>query len=220
MPFLVGGYELRSCTAVLPDQGVWSARADLVGGKAPPVGARASVNLGDLTLTGTIRIAEVVAGRAEVFVVGGSDGWGKTVKRRVYRADNGVKLAKVAQDLASDAGETLGLLGALAGAVLGYAWVRPEGLASFALNELGQPWYVGLDGVTNLGTWPAVARAGLRLSVEYRPSLRRAEIKSPDDAFASLVPGSVISGDGFPELAIRSTTIRVTDRRVLAEVDV
>lgn len=218
MTFLVGGYELRSCTAVLPDRGVWSARADLVGGKAPPVGVRVVVNLGNLTLTGTVRLAEVYAQRAEVFVVGGADGWGKTVQARRYRADNGVQLSKVLGDLARDAGETLGPLGALAGAVLGYAWIRPEGPAIHALEELGRPWYVGLDGATNLGTWPAVTRAGLRLGVEYRPSLRRAEITSPDDAFASLVPGSVVSGEGFPELAIRSTTIRVTDRRAFAEV--
>jgi hypothetical protein len=220
MPFLVGGYELRSCTAVLPDQGVWSARADLVGGKAPPEGARVSVNLGDLTLTGTVRHAAVFAERAEVFIVGGADGWSAPVKRRAYRADNGVRLSKVAADLAADAGETLGPLGALAGAVLGYAWVRPEGLASDALNELGHPWYMGLDGATNLGTWPAETRTGLRLGVEYRPSLRRAEITSPEDAFSALVPGSVISGDGFPTLTIRSTTISVTDRRAFAEVDV
>jgi hypothetical protein len=219
MAFLVGGIELQRATAVLPDAGIWSVRADLVGGKAPAPRARVTVELGDLVLTGTVRFAEVFAGRAEVLVVAGADHWGETVKRRPYRADNGVRLALVAGDLARDAGETLGPLGELASAVLGYAWVRPEGPAIHALNELGH-WYMDIDGSTRLGVRPTVTRAGLRLGVDYRPSLRRAVITSPDDAFASLIPGSVISGDGFPTLTIQSTTIRVTDRTAYAEVDV
>ncbi|KYF64530.1 hypothetical protein [Sorangium cellulosum] len=220
MAFLVAGIDLQRAIAVLPDAGIWSVRADLVGGKAPPERARVQVVLGDLVLSGTVRHADVFAQRAEVFVVGGADGWGATVSRRPYRADNGVRLDRVAGDLARDAGEALAPLGALAAAVVGYAWVRPEGPAIHALNELGHPWYVDVDGSTHIGARPTVARSGLRLGVDYRPSLRRAVITSPEDAFAALVPGSVISGDGFPSLTIRATTIRVTDRTALAEVDV
>ncbi|XXX73876.1 hypothetical protein WMF30_40140 [Sorangium sp. So ce134] len=220
MAFLAAGIEFQRAEALLPDLGIWSVRADLVGGKAPPERARVNVEIGDLVLSGTVRHAEVFAGRADVFIVGGADRWGETVKRRSYRADNGVQLDRVAGDLARDAGETLAPLGALASAVVGYAWVRPEGPAIHALNELGRPWYVDLDGSTHIGARPTETRFGLRLSVDYRPSLRRAVITSPEDAFASLTPGLVISGDGFPTLAIRSTTIRVTDRTAFAEVNV
>ncbi|XXY23364.1 hypothetical protein WME88_27510 [Sorangium sp. So ce216] len=220
MAYLVAGIELQRAEALLPDKGAWSVRADLVGGKAPPERARINVEIGNLVLSGTVRHAEVFAGRAEVFIVGGADRWGVTVPRRPYRADNGVRLDRVAGDLARDAGETLAPLGALAAAIVGYAWVRPEGPAIHALNELGRPWYLDLDGSTRLGARPTKARTGLRLSVDYSPSLRRAVITSPEDAFASLVPGSIISGDGFPTLTIRSTMVRVTDRSASAEVDV
>jgi hypothetical protein len=218
MPFLVGNVEIQRATSVLPEAGIWSVRADLVGGKAPEERARVTVQLGDLTLSGTVRIARVFAGRASALVVAGADGWSGSVQERRYRADNGVRLDRVAGDLARDAGETLGPLGALSTAVLGYAWVRPEGPASHALNELGLPWYLDLDGSTCLGARPAVARAGLRLGVDFQPVLRRALITSPTDAFSTLTPGSVISGDGFPTLAIRSTTIQITDRTAFAEV--
>lgn len=220
MAYLVGGIDIQRATAVLPAAGIWSVRADLVGGQAPTTGARVTVEFGDLTLTGTVVLAEVFALRAEVLVVGGAGRWGMRVQRRAYRADNGVRLARVVGDLARDAGETMAPLGALAELIVGYAWVRPEGPAVQSLNELGYPWHMGLDGTTRLGAWPTVARSGLRLGVDYRPSLRRAVITSPEDAFASLVPGSVISADGFPTLTVRSTTIRVTDRTAHAEVDV
>jgi hypothetical protein len=220
MAFTVAGFELQRARAVLPETGVWSARAQLVGDKAPARGARVPIVLGDLTLSGTVRFSEVHVGRAELLVVGGADRWGATVQRRAYRANNGVRLSLVAGDLARDAGELLGPLTGLERAVVGYAWVRPEGPASTALEELGRPWYVDLGGTTQLGTWPAVVRSGLRLGVEsYRPSLRRAELTSPDDALASFVPGSVISGEGIPTLTLIATTIHVTERKAVAEVE-
>jgi hypothetical protein len=219
MAFTVAGFDIQRARAVLPEQRIWSVRAELVGEKAPAAGARVSVVLGDLALSGTVRVAEVHVGRAEVLVVGGADRWGSTVQRRAYRADNGVRLALVAGDLARDAGEVMGPLTGLESAVLGYAWVRPAGVAAIALEELERPWYLDLDGTTRIGARPAVVRSGLRLGVEsYRPSLRRAELTSPEDALAAFVPGSVISGEGIPTLTISSTAIRVQDHKAVAEV--
>lgn len=220
MAFTVDIYQIAKACAALPEYGVWSVRAELVGGKVPAAGARVTVTLGDLVLSGTVRVSEVYVGLAEAFIVGGADGWGKQVKRRWYRADNGVRLATVAGDLALDAGETLAPLGALDTAKLGYAWIRPEGPASTALNELGRPWFVDLDGRTVIGDRPRVTRSGLKIGAEpYIPSLRKATLTSPDDKLAAFVPGSVITSEGIPTLTIRATEIKISDRKACAEVE-
>lgn len=220
MAFTIDNIELSTARAALPEHGVWSLRAELVGAKAPARGARVAVVLGDLRLSGTVRLSDVYVERAEVLVVGGADGWSKNVKQRPYRSDNGVRISLVAGDLARDVGETLGPLGSLETHVLGYGWVRPAGLASTALSELWRPWYVDIDGITRLGDRPRVQRSGLRLGViGYTPSLRRVELTTPDDRLSSFVPGSVISGEGIPQMRVRASTVRVQDQSASVEVE-
>jgi hypothetical protein len=220
MAYTIDNIEISKARAALTEYGVWSVRADLVGGKAPARGARVVVGLGDLQLSGTVRLADVYVERAEVLVVAGADGWSKNVKQRPYRSDNGVRLSLVAGDLARDVGETLGPLGSLETQVLGYGWVRPAGLASTALSELWKPWYVDIDGTTRLGERQRVQRSGLRLGVlGYTPSLRRVELTTPDDRFSSFVPGSVISGEGIPQLRVRAVSVHVQDQSAWVEVE-
>lgn len=189
----------------------------LSGGQLPGAGA-VTVTLGDLELTGTVQVREVVAGRAEVHVVGGSGGWSLDVERRPYRSDGGVLLRDVARDLAAEVGEQLEVEAAALGDVLGYAWTRPAGSAAVALSELGRPWWVDPAGVTHVGARTAVQRsARLVLAEPYVPSARWATIVSPDDAFAAVQPGSVVTVDGVT-LTIDACTIYVDERGARAVV--
>jgi hypothetical protein len=221
MAFTVADFEVRYAKALIPEFGVWSVFARLVGDKAPPQGERAAIQLGNLALSGTVRLSEVYVGRAEVLVVAGGDGWGRSVQMRPYRADNGVRLATVAGDLARDAGEVLGPLGELQEAKLGYAWIRPEGLASHALDELGYPWWLALDGTTRLGERPLEVIEGAALGVvSYQPSLRVATLTSPTDELSLFLPGTILLGEGIPQLPIRGTTVTVTSRSAAVEVQI
>lgn len=217
MAFTVGQIPVSWCTAHLPAQGVWSVRAVLTGAQLPPAGA-VEVKLGNLALTGTIRRRELLAGRAEVHVVGGADRWTTSVDRRGYRSDSGVLLRDVARDLAAEVGEQLVVEAGVAGDVLGYAWTRPAGAASEALAELGRPWWVDPSGVTHVGPRTSVQRrARLVLTDPYEPSARRATILSPDDAFAAVQPGSIVTADGVT-LTIDACTISVDERGARAVV--
>lgn len=216
MGFTVDSIEISRALAAFPNRGVWSVRAELVGGKAPAKGTLVTTQLGDLAMVGTVRIAEVYVDRAEVLIVGGRDGWTKTVQRRQYRADNGVRLSLVAGDLAKDAGE---VLGPLEEAVLGYGWVRPEGPAGTALEELGRHWYVDFAGMTRIGARPAASRTGLKIGVRnYRPAVGTAELTSPDDILSAFAPGTTISGEGIPQRTIYSSEIRISERSAVAFV--
>ncbi len=214
----VGNIDASSLVATLPELRNWSVLAELVGASAPEQDARVDVTVGDLVLSGTVVGAGVHAGHASAFVVGGANGWGTThVERRPYASASGVRLAEVAEHRAELAGERVVLEEDVPERTLGPSWTRPAGLAIDALDDLGVPWWMAPDGVTHLGTRPAVARAARFGLEDYSHATGRAVLVSPDDAAAAAQPGSALDVDGV-HIEVRACTIRATSGRLAIEV--
>jgi hypothetical protein len=124
----------------------------------------------------------------------------------------------VATDLGTDTGETIEILFGT-DRQLGYAWTRPAGVASMAAYDLGAPWWVGTDGITRFGARPVVERADLQVGVlRYEPAHRFGIFTTPEDTLSAFVPETFISGEALPRVRVRSTTFRVTEQQIAAEV--
>ena len=127
-------------------------------------------------------------GRSAYRLVGGAGGWSRTLPRRSYASDAGVKLSRIVGDAAREAGETID--GAPSG-VAGPAFDRFEGLASDVLQLVAPgAWRVEADGVTRFGKPPV----GTLDVVAARGRVDRAagfvELKA--DAIAGITPGVVV----------------------------
>jgi hypothetical protein len=217
--FTAGPHEITHMTATFPGVGVWSAFAVLAGGLALPLG-RVSVLLGDLELSGTVRRSDAYGGRAEALIIGGADGWAKIIgtAKRPYRADNGVRLRQVAEDLGLDAGEAVEVL-ADADRSLGYAWTRPAGAASSAADDLGVPWWVGVDGNTRFGARPAVELKNLKVGVRsFSDAARSALLSLASDELRAVVPGTWVSGDALPRRRVRASVLMIDRQTITAEI--
>ncbi|MCC6559662.1 MAG: hypothetical protein IT372_42640 [Polyangiaceae bacterium] len=224
MPFTVAGQAISRGVVSWPWVGVWTLEASLLGGTAPAERQIVELQLGDVTAIGTVRRSGVEVGRAEVLVVGGRDGWAKTLPRRPpYRRDAGVPLRLVVEDLARDVGERARVLGDLAGVILGYAWTRPVFVASSALRMIRVggapiPWWMAPDGTTRFGARELVTPQRLELVAKTRPAERAASVSTPDDRVSALLPGTILELPGLPRGPIRSCEIHITADSVSAEV--
>ena len=216
--YALNGGPIQSITLKLPQRGVWMARVKLASDKVLAPGAAAAIVLGDLTLAGTVRSGGVFASSAEYIIVGGKDGWAGTVAKRSYRTDTGVKLSQVAPDLGIDAGERVVLLPGT-DRFVGYAWARAAGTGAEALDALGTPWHVGVDGTTFLGERIEVPLPkAAKWSVEsYDPARRMAVIGIANDALAAWQPGTRVKDHGI-DLTLGSVVVTITDRRIALEV--
>jgi hypothetical protein len=147
-----------------------------------------SLEIGGQALTGTILSGGIAEGRSSYRVIGGSGGWGQDVDSKGYADDSGVKVRSVAQDLASKVGETIEDLPTTR---LGPHYARKEGPAYIVLNSLfPRNWYVGLDGVTRVGTWPETTYTG-RAPRPYVDAAG-AVIDLAVEDLTSLVPGVIV----------------------------
>jgi hypothetical protein len=220
MAFTLGNEQLSRAYVQLPQYGVWNAQVKLAKKKELQVGSAVALQVGDLTLQGTVRSGGTFFEVSEYLIVGGADGWSKPVKRRAYRADNGVRMSTVANDLAVDAGEKI-MLEPGTERTLGYAWSRPEGIASLALGDLQRAWWVDAAGVTHLGPRPAsVVPSRVKVAVSsFDPTFPRLFLGIPDDTVSPFQPGVTLSGQGLPSpFKVSSVEIRVNDRRVSLEL--
>lgn len=212
-----------SARANIPAWGCWYA--DAVLDDEVTLSGAVTLELADLALRGTIVSGGPYKGRSTYRVVGGTGGWGKTIERRGYANDAGVRLANVLTDAAQAAGETLDAT-TVAESTIGPAWVREEGPASRALELLAkEAWYVGEDGITRLGRRAAVEFAADAERIAQ--DLARGTIKLAADAIATILPGAIVDGveavDVLHELnadGLRSTIwgkgVGTTSRRLSA----
>jgi hypothetical protein len=210
MAFTLAGNDLQSADVQLLAYGIWTAEVSLADAKPLTVGSAVQLVLSDLTLSGTIRSGGEFVGESRYFIVGGADGWPKTVKRRAYRTDSGVRLSQVAQDLAGEVEETVVVL---QDRVLGYAWQRLGGPASAALQDMaGSSWWVGPDGKTYVGRRPAsTIPTSTQFVVEsYDPRFKRAVLSSPEDKIAVFQPGASFTAETITgAFTIKETYITV-----------
>lgn len=227
MAFTLDASDLGTVQLGMPGGGVWMARCSPVEGVAVATGAAVTLTLGGLVLAGTVRRGGVFVYSTAVTVVGGADGWARSLPRHLpYRADNGVRLSSVLADLAADAGERVVLSAAASGAVLGYAWTRPAGVASESLDaacaRAGLTWWVGVDGETQVAAArPVVPVPGTAHYTVERVAAERgwALLSCEDDALGAFVPGaSVPLGGGAGTMIVDCVDVSVDPRRVMVEV--
>lgn len=221
----------RLCTSVdliMPIYGNWSARVQLGDADAlatTPAGA--SLAVAGLKLTGTVVEQGERSSQRSAEIVGGFGGWALSVPPLPHGLTaNGVKLSAYVTALARAAGETLAMNGDAL--VIASGSDRPLGTVVARLGQQGAgellsevcaspsgapviPWWVGLDGVTNLGT-----RTGVDSDPEFtdQEALDRWRVYTLDDA-TDLLPGGTIAGRTIAEIRIEATGDNVSVRALL-----
>lgn len=174
----------------IPKWGAWWADVELdveatLSGVVP-------LRVADVTFTGCIVSGGPVQGRSRYRLVGGKGGWGKTIAKRGYANDAGVKVSTVVTDAAQAAGETLDTA-TIPSTRVGPHFARPEGPACRVL-ELVAPsaWYVGEDGVTRFGARDAKAFTG---KAAREPVDRAAgTVTIAPETLVGLTPGAIVDG--------------------------
>lgn len=188
----LNSHRATSARVQIPAYGCWYAEVSLDGEHTIASGAAAELKIGDLTLSGTVLSGGPDRGRSHYRIIGGKGGWGKTIPKKSYANDAGVKIATALGDAAREAGETLGTVST--SDRLGPAWVRQAGPAS-AVLELVAPrgWYIDAAGVTQLGArTPGSVPAGAQ---RVKPAdLARGTVVLASERIATLTPGTVVDG--------------------------
>jgi hypothetical protein len=150
----LGGHPVACVMLTIPYGGIWSATVDLID-EAAKLPTPTQLVIGGSTCVCAPSVQGAFALQRRVRVEGGYGGWRRPLPARGYDNDANVKASRVAQDAAQEAGE---VIGSFAGGVerLGVDYARKAGLASTALDRAAQgaTWWVGLDGVTHVGTRP------------------------------------------------------------------
>lgn len=152
------------------------------------------LDVAGLRLAGTVVAGGASKGVSQYRIAAGRGGWGKAVSAKDYAADQGVKLATVLNEAASDAGEVLDLA-TVPSTMVGAKFVR-EGAPATAASVLEQlapeNWYVGEDGVTRIGKRPPIDYTGQATRGDLDVSRGTLELESDD--VSALVPGIVVDG--------------------------
>ena len=219
MGYDVSGHPISSATIQIPRHGIPRATMSLVEPAQIADGDRVTLTVGDVSMVGTVLRVGTFANEMRIDMVGGAGGWERDVVAQPYADDAGVPLAMVAADLATLVGETLGTV---ENRILGSAWHRVAGTASTAVRDIvGDVWWVGLDGLTNLSARPvATSTATGSVIVEsYDPTTGRAVLAAEDDGVSRFLPGSRIASDALPQtITITETILRATTGSVRADV--
>ncbi len=186
----LNGHRATSARVQIPKWGLWYADVSL-DGEITLKGA-VTLQIADLTLKGTIIAGGPAKGRSSFRVVAGAGGWGKTLPKKSYANDAGVKVSTVLGDAAREAGETLG---DVSGAPpVGASWTRARDSAARLLEQIVPGgWYVDEAGVTRLG---ARAVAPLAIAgVTHGPVDRaRGTVTLASESIAKILPGVVVDG--------------------------
>lgn len=155
------GQRLTALTVSVANVGPWIAELDFE--LAPDVSGRVEIKVGEtLTLVGTVVPTQdgTYIQQRRCRVVAGAGGWGRTLPRKNYANDAGVKAKLVAEDAAREVGETLGSFAPEVERI-GANYVRSVGSASRVLEHaIGDvAWWVDYAGRTNVGPRPPVPLA-------------------------------------------------------------
>jgi hypothetical protein len=214
----VSGARAQRVRLTVPARGVWVAEVQLENDETRS--GSVELHLGALVARGVVDASDsgVVGGVSTLRIVGGAGAWGRVAAPKHYHNDLGVKASLVAQDAAREAGETLGAFVPRAERV-GKDYARQSLPLARALEDAagGADWWVGLDGVTQVGTRATSTPDPAKYEVmAYDPDGRRVTlaVDSPD-----LVPIGAILSKNLPEaLTVRELQIEASaeDLRVVA----
>lgn len=209
---ILAGNAVTRLDLHVPWAGPW--RADVALAEGVVLAGRVELELGGRTLVGTVRRGGVYQGQGRYRIVGGADGWPKSVGAQAYQADTGVLLSTVLGDAAAAVGETV----VMTDRSLGAHFVRQAGPAQRVLAQViadAETWWVDDAGVTNIGARPAglLATSLEVLDVDESTGLVLVACETP----LELEPGKRIVAGGA-EREIRSVIHRMTRERVRTEV--
>jgi hypothetical protein len=173
---------------VIGYQGPWHAEVKVSTPEPLPTAPYAiTIAIGDRTrLVGTL-VAQSDGTQAltrSARIVAGAGGWTNNLAAQGYHNDVGVKARLVVEDLIRATGERLGTFIPRAERI-GVDYARRAGTASRALTDViggdGIPWWVDLDGVTQVGSRPAVTPPPTAYEVlSYDPAERVAVLDAAD----------------------------------------
>jgi hypothetical protein len=153
-------------------------------------GARVTLTIADVAISCAVVSGGAFEGHAAYRLVAGAGGWSKTIARKGYVNDAGVRASNVLSDAAAACGETITDLPTTR---LGPHYARAEGLASDVLNVLApRNWYVDFAGVTHVGKRAAAAYAGTAPRVHVDTVGQIVELAT--ETLVGLVPGVVVDG--------------------------
>lgn len=163
-----------------------------------------TLRIGTLTLVGAPvpGMDGTYAEQRTVRLAGGAAGWSQAVGRKGYHNDAGVKALLVAQDVAVEAGETLGAFVPTSERV-GSDYAREAGPASRALSNVigsGAAWWVDYAGVTQVGQRAASTLVSKSYQVlSFDPSERTATLIA-DDPTTITVGATIVEGIDRPSV--------------------
>lgn len=209
------GVTVTRANVQVPAWGLWWAGVDLDDDRT--LSGRVTLQLADVSLSGTIVSGGTHNGRAYYRIVGGAGGWGREVPAKSYNDDAGVRVSTLLTDLARAAGEQVTDIPSTR---VGPHFARSKAGAYLTLNGLApRNWHVDFAGVTRIGLRPTAAFAGSEPRTRVDPAGSIVEIAA--ERIASLVPGVTIDGsqpatDVEYELDSTRLTVRVYAGRTLA----
>ncbi len=140
------GVRLSTGTITIPFYGLWAA--DVAFPDAGDIPATGLLAFGDLSLFGTVVRTLPYAGSRTARIVGGYNGWSKTLPARAYALPSGIPLSMLLGDAAKECGELVKL--ATDGSV-GARYIRDVSPAGFLLRAFAPLWWVDPTGVTRVG---------------------------------------------------------------------
>jgi hypothetical protein len=185
----LAGLRVTSARVSVPAWGAWWAECQV--DEESSLAGSVTLQVGDLTMVGTVVSGGPAKGSSAYRVVGGSGGWARRIPAKGYANDAGVRASLVLADAATEAGETLA--GDVPTDSLGVSWGRPAGMAVRVL-ELVAPrgWYVHEDGTTRIGRRPTTAPPSDLVAGPVDTAAARVQVAS--ESPASLLPGVVVDG--------------------------
>lgn len=185
----VNGLRSTSSSIAIPFYGQWVADVEL----APdtPLAGAVTLQIGNLSMRGTVLRTKPFAGSRSARIVGGAGGWGKTISLDPYRLASGVPLSLVLRDAARACGETVKLA---ADRNLGEFYVPERGPASRLLRQLGgELWWMDAAGVTQVGPRPTTKIKSAATVEDYAAGKGWLTVATED--LAAWMPGATFSGN-------------------------
>ena len=191
----IDGETVLTATLHVPNIGPWWC--DVVFELAPEVSGSVTLTIGQLVLTGTVSPNHngTFGAQRRARVVAGAGNWGGLITARHYHNDagDGVRAQTIAENAASDVGETIGAF-VVDATHVGIDYVRQSGTATQALEDVigNAPWHVGYDGVTNVGARASAEVADSDYQVTTFEPASKVLVLTTDD-LTKVVVGSILS---------------------------
>jgi hypothetical protein len=191
----LNGNQVLKATITIPMTGTWTADVVLEAEPQQALTGLLTLSVGSLTLRGTAARAGSFVGGYSARIVGGYLGWRRELSPKSYQSAFGLKLAPILTDAAREAGEQVNVTD---DRTLAPAYVRRKAKGSRLLWELYPSWWMGLDGVTQIGARADSIVGSVFDVTDYDPYRGRVTVATSfPEAF---VPNVRFTGVTTPEL--------------------